>query len=614
MQSTPVAPRVVVRGWIDLAPSAIRSNTLTIPAPEGMRFVSRPGLEVAVVPGKASVHDDGTIVCVCVGAPRFGSTELARLAERETPAAACRRLHALHGLEFAKHLRGSFAIAVADTDTRTALLAVDRYSIKTICFHFDGNRIVFADRADGVLVDRTPEIDVQALYEYLYFHVIPAPRTAFKGVERLRAGHTVEFMHGRTRYIRHWTPNFGEHEKKPFEAMKHEFRELIEAAVKREAGGRRVGCFLSGGTDSSTVAGMLSRVSGPAPTFSIGFDAEGYDEMVYARIAARHFGNQHHERYVSREDLVTGIPIVATWFDQPFGNSSAVPAYYCASVAHETGVEKLLAGDGGDELFGGNSRYATQRLLEAYQAIPEILRRRLIEPTLLSDALPQHIPLLRKAIGYVRQARSPMPERLDAYNLLLRLGTASVLAPQLSQAIDTAAPRTIQQAVWEETNGDAFINRMLVYDWKYTLADNDLRKVCETTELAAVDVAFPLLTDELVDFSLRLAPDLKLKGLRLRYFFKEALRDFLPDQIINKKKHGFGLPFGVWLSSHAGLKELARDALNTIKDRGIVRADFVDELWSTRLAEHPAYYGEMVWLLVILETWLRAHAPAFSLR
>jgi asparagine synthase (glutamine-hydrolysing) len=152
---------------------------------------------------------------------------------------------------------------------------------------------------------------------------------------------------------------------------------------------------------------------------------------------------------------------------------------------------------------------------------------------------------------------------------------------------------------------------MLSYDWKYTLADNDLIKVRGATQLAGVEVGFPLLDDELVEFSLGLAPGMKLKGSKLRYFFKEALRDFLPREIIAKKKHGFGLPFGPWLANSPELQALAKDALASLERRNLVRRELIGELLSTRLQSHASYFGEMVWLLVALENWLRAHQPGF---
>jgi asparagine synthase (glutamine-hydrolysing) len=155
---------------------------------------------------------------------------------------------------------------------------------------------------------------------------------------------------------------------------------------------------------------------------------------------------------------------------------------------------------------------------------------------------------------------------------------------------------------------------MLAYDWKFTLADADLPKVTGTTRLAGVAVGFPLLSDALLDFSLTLPATWKVRGLTLRWFFKEALKGFLPDDIIRKKKHGFGLPFGPWLMRHADLHSHAQAAVRGLVARGLVRPEFADELFSSHLAEHPGYYGEMVWILMMLEHWLSSNAPGFGTR
>ena len=173
---------------------------------------------------------------------------------------------------------------------------------------------------------------------------------------------------------------------------------------------------------------MLREVTGERPrTYSIGFDAAGYDEMEYARIAARHFDTDHHEYYVTPADLLASIPAVAAIYEQPFGNSSAVPAYYCAKIAREDGVVRMLAGDGGDELFGGNSRYAMHRLFEAYRIVPAPLRRSVLEPLFVPRRAALAAPGLRQLAGYVRHASVPMPDRLEAYNQLMRLDPEVVL-------------------------------------------------------------------------------------------------------------------------------------------------------------------------------------------
>jgi asparagine synthase (glutamine-hydrolysing) len=178
--------------------------------------------------------------------------------------------------------------------------------------------------------------------------------------------------------------------------------------------------------------------------------------------------------------------------------------------------------------------------------------------------------------------------------------------------VDAADPLRQQQAVWQQVQGASPLNRMLAYDWRYTLAEADLPKVCGTTALAGVAVGFPFLDPRLVDFSLRLPTDYKLKGLKLRWFFKEALRGFLPDEILAKKKQGFGLPFGVWANRHAGLRRLAEDSLHSLAGRGIVRPEFIRALLGELLPAHPGYYGEMVWVLMMLEQWMRRDVPQLS--
>jgi asparagine synthase (glutamine-hydrolysing) len=155
---------------------------------------------------------------------------------------------------------------------------------------------------------------------------------------------------------------------------------------------------------------------------------------------------------------------------------------------------------------------------------------------------------------------------------------------------------------------------MLGFDWRFTLADNDLPKVIGSTRLAGIEVAFPLIDDDLLDFSLKLPPEYKLKGLQLRWFFKEALKDFLPPEIITKKKQGFGLPFGHWALKNPALQKLARESLETLIEQNILKREFVTELFKTHLPAFPGYYGEMVWISMMLGQWLSQHAPSVRVK
>lgn len=555
----------------------------------------------------ASVARDAHSVCATLGSPLFDDDEAARESLQSGVAAGFLNGWHRHGIEVVSRVRGAYAVVIADAISKSVFLAVDRFAIQTLCYSVDDQTLAFSDRADCV-AGRGGELDPQAIFDYLFFHMIPAPRTIFRKVRRLPAAHALLISEKGVQEMRHWPLRFDEHHREPFAQARDTFRQLIRDGVAEEiAGQERVGTFLSGGTDSSTVTGTLCQLTqSAAPAYSIGFEADGYDEMEYARIAARHFGCQHHEYYVTPDDLLASIPAVASHYDQPFGNSSALPAYYCAKMARADGCTKILAGDGGDELFGGNSRYATQRVFEFYQSVPQGLRDR-IEPMCGDDSLLRRIPGLRQAAGYVRHSRVPMPDRLQSFNLIMQLDPARVLAADFLARIDPGEPAAHMRTTWNGCKAESLINRMLAYDWRYTLADSDLPKVRGATSMAGIEVGYPLLADRLTDFSMALPPDWKLRRFKLRWFFKEALRGFLPDEIISKKKQGFGLPFGVWASTDSGLQRLAEESLRSLAARGIVRADFIDLLLAEYLPEHPGYYGEMVWILMMLEQWIRGH-------
>jgi len=542
------------------------------------------------------------------GTPRFTATAPDALA-------AWQQAFAARGPRCAADVGGEFAVAL-DLPGGGHYLAVDRFAVHSLCFAVQDGRLHYATRADE-LARRLGirELDTQALFDYLYHHCIPSPRTIFVGIQRLPAAHYALFANGELTVAPYWTPRFDEQPAPRFEALRDEFRSILRTAVQeRLTGDGKTACFLSGGTDSSTVCGLLRETTGQAPAgYSIGFEAEGYDEMAYARIAAKAYGADHHEYYVTPADLVAAIPDVAAHYDQPFGNSSAVPAFYCARKAQQDGFTRLLAGDGGDELFGGNVRYAKERVFDVYSQIPAPLRAGVLDPLFLNPVTGS-IPLLKKGSSYITQARVPMPDRMQSYNLLDRLGLPQVFTPAFLSAVNVEAPREHQRATWAAGPHEAsLVNQMLAFDWRYTLAENDLPKVVGTTGLAGVDVSFPLLDTRLLDFSLKLPTSYKLRGLKLRWFFKEALRGFLPDEILTKKKHGFGLPFGPWAVKDAALNALATESLRGIAARGLVRPEFVDSLLNQRLKEHAGYYGEMVWILMMLEQWLRRHAPDYRL-
>lgn len=520
-------------------------------------------------------------------------------------------LYSKYGTECCQHIRGSYAIVIIDANENRTILAIDRIGTQALYYSTTGNGMVFGSSAGSVLCHpNVPnEIDPQAVYDYVYFHMVPSPRCIYSHVRKLEPAQTLVFENDRIKLEKHWLPDFNENVRYPITQLKQELVHSLNSVVKRCHPDEKTGAFLSGGLDSSTVSGVLAGNSDkPTQVFSIGFDEKGYDETAYARAAAKHFGNNMTTYYVTPEDVADSFSKVARAYDEPFGNSSAIPAYFCAQLASQHGITTLLAGDGGDELFAGNERYATQKLFDLYTKVPGVLRKGFLEPVFTSPALLNSQTPIRKIGRYIEQARVQMPERMETYNFLHRSDINKIFNPEFLAKINPQAPVEHLTAVYNQAPSQSLLNRMLYLDWKITLADNDLRKVNRMCEIAGVNVQYPLLDDELVQFSAKVPPQLKLKRFNLRYFFRWALKDFLPQEVLSKHKHGFGLPFGQWLRTSKAMQDIIYADLIDLKNRDIFDPDFIDQLISQHETGHAAYFGTMIWILAMLERWFKEHS------
>ena len=590
---------MVYQGFVDLSLLDSGKGDLRIETHGEQRRCELPGLQMRWRTDRADVALEHGTIALVAGDASVGA--------RESAARRWIEGYLRDGYRAATGADGGFAAVIIDLARRRVALFVDRFAIETLCYRAGDATLGFSDSA-GKVPHSTGTLDPQSIYDYLYFHMIPSPRTVFADVRRVEPAHCVTVSAATAQSLRYWEPAFVENDRHDPAGRRREFAAILKSCVQQAATDSAAACYLSGGTDSSSVAGMLAQLRRePVHAYSIGFSAEGYDEMAYARIAARHFGLVHHEHYLTPDEVVDAIPRLAASFDQPFGNSSVLPAYYCAVQAKRDGFQRMLAGDGGDELFGGNARYSVQKAFELYHTLPKFVCGALEAAARRWTAF-RRMPGLRQIGGYVRYASAPMPDRLEAFQLLDRLGNATVLDARFLARVDPQRPLAEQRRTWSSASARSLINRMLVYDWKYTLADSDLPKVRQATQLAGVAVGYPFLLHAITDFSLTLPPDWKVKRLKLRWFFKQALRDFLPPEILAKKKHGFGLPFGHWALHHPGLRGLVGESMDAIARRGIVRREFAQELLERYLPEAPGYYGEMVWILMMLEQWLRAHA------
>lgn len=559
-----------------------------------------------VLSNPANHASDGRIECAFAGSPQWtddGAGDGSPLASARSILDAYKR----YDSQFLDRLRGAFTIVITDPENRSALIAIDRMGIHQLNYaHSAEHGLAFSTRAASVNAHPAFEspIDNQAVFDYLYFHMIPAPRSIYASQSKLGAGELIRITDRSLHTERYWQPNFTEQSRASERELTGKLFSVLRTSIQR-SDAENTGCFLSGGIDSSTIVGLLSELRSDVETFTIGFDEPGYDETEFSQGAARHFGANTNEYCVTPEDVVSAIPDIAAAYDEPFGNSSVVPTYFCARLAREHGMQRLLAGDGGDELFGGNARYVTQQIFSLYDAVPGPLKRTVLEP--VSFGLPGASKFMptRKLQSYIRQARVPMPDRMQTYNYFSRTPADTILQDDFIGSISQTEPLELQRETYASTSSESLLNRMLEFDWKYTLADNDLRKVNRMCDLAGIDVVYPFLDDDVVAFSAEIPASLKIRYFKLRYFIKRALGDFLPRSVIEKSKHGFGLPFGVWMKSYGPLRELAYDSLDSLCGRGIARREYIDTLIAAHKDEHAHYYGEFIWVLMVLELWLQ---------
>lgn len=608
----------------------------------GRAFVSRflePMLSALVLPGESPTETaagnsaavgvaplwamqevasiDG--VRIAIDADLYNLPELkAVLAKRgypssEWPAAIClARLYELEGPGFLQRLHGVFALAIWDEKAQRLLLAIDRLGVKSLHWCKEQNRVLFASRLGAIRAVHTTPLEIQpsAVIQYLLFSVIPHPLTVYEGVEKLAPGTLLLFEKGQIRLERYWDLNYQEDCKYSEVEWAKQVQDGLRSAVQVHIEGcspARAGAYLSGGTDSSSVVAFMNERLSPVNTFSIFFSEDEYSEANFARTTANKFRTSHHERNLGPQDALEALHKLARFYDEPFANSSAFGAYYCAALARDAGVRTLLAGDGGDELFGGNSRYADDKRFGLYHSIPRWARRGFIEP--FARLLPVNDGLLSLPGKYIRRASIPNPRRIFSYGLFLSTNPEEVFEPGF---LTQCPPETWMQVAdghFQGARANSELNRLLYLDMKIILADNDLRKVNGTAELSGVQVRYPLLDFKLAELAARIPSRLKLKGFEKRYIFKKAMQQILPDAVLYKKKHGFGVPLGHWLNQDRRLQEFKMDLLMDprTRQRGYFRPDFYDRLLRLHRETQSSYYGEVVWYLLALEMWHRQH-------
>jgi len=512
-----------------------------------------------------------------------------------------------YGAACVERLRGMFAFALWDAREQKLFIARDRVGKKPLYYTLTAQgTFIFGSELKSLLEhpEVSREVNPRAIDAYLTLGYVPDPMCVLGGIQKLPPGHHLSYAQGRVALMQYWDfPFEADEPERPRRAEDYleELRALLDEAVRvRLISDVPLGAFLSGGIDSSAVVGLMARhTAQPVKTFSIGFHEDSYSELKYARVAAKHFGTDHHE-FIVTPDICHIVDELAWHFDEPFADSSAVPTYMVSKLAR-LHVTVALSGDGGDELFAGYTRYATERQRGNFARLPRVVRRNLMQP------LSRRLPHGAWGRNYLHNISLDATERyLDSVSVFTELNKLSLYTPDFGSRLpehSVVAARFRHYA--ERVGSHDPLNSLLYLDSKTYLPGDILTKVDRMSMAVSLEARAPLLDHKLIEFVARLPASLKMRGLEGKHIFKRAISDFVPAEILQRPKQGFGVPINQWINDQ--LRGRIRETLteSSAAQRGYVEPRYVNQL----LDEHERGrrdHSTQLWALFMLELWHRA--------
>jgi asparagine synthase (glutamine-hydrolysing) len=509
--------------------------------------------------------EDGSVVVVQNG-EIYNYRELKRELERrghrfatECDTEVLVHLYEEHGDGFVERLRGMFAVALWDERERRLLLARDRFGIKPLYYRLADRDLSFASELKAMLEQPgfSRAIDPEAMAAYLAFNSIPAPLTIFAEARKLPPGFLLAWRDGEIelrRYARPAPPAAGRVRSEPADELATELREVLRDSIRAHlVADVPVGVLLSGGVDSGGITALAAAESAdPLKTFSIGFEEGGFDETARARLVAERFGTDHHE-LILRPDAVELLPKLVESFDEPFGDSSALPTYLVSELAAGA-VKVALSGEGGDELFGGYYTYVADRLA------PRVGRL-----AALASPLIEALPSSDRRVGFDYKAKRFARAAADPDPLLRHLGWKEIFSAERRRALLGEGnsgwdPIDLYRERYAETAGAEPLARMQDVDLGVYLVDDLLVKTDRLSMAHSLELRVPFLDQRVAELALALPTPLKVRGFAKKRLLRQALAPLLPREVVRGRKQGFSIPLAAWL--RGPLQPFAREVLS----------------------------------------------------
>jgi asparagine synthase (glutamine-hydrolysing) len=562
-------------------------------------------------------NEDGTIHLVSNG-EIYNSPELRQRLEAaghrfrtRTDVETILHLYEDHGVDCVKHLRGQFAFALWDSGARRLVLARDHMGQKPLFFARHGEDLLFASEVKAILaaglIDTQP--DLTALWHYSSLRFIPDQYTLFEGIEKLPAGHTLVWHDGRTEISRYWSfacrDKLGGSEEEVADQLEELLLDTVQMHMLSDV---PVGAFLSGGIDSSLIAAMMAKTSGKSfPTFSIGVEEQAFNELPYARMVNEQYGLEGNERIV-KADLIHMMPSMIWHLDEP-SDPFGVGVYLVSEVAAEK-VKVVLTGDGGDENFAGYDRFAGQRMVDMYCLLPEWLRRQVMS---------RIFALVPESFGYKSlAAKLNWANEMSFYDSGERYAQAMSFlrfTPAMKEELFTESARarisdndSVGKILrWFDADCvDDIVDRMLYTDLNTRMPDHLLPIVDRMSMAHSIESRPPLMDYKVVEFAASIPGDMKLQGRDLKHILKVVARRYLPPELVDREKQGFGFPLALWMRT-----DLAPFIRNLFAESRFIEHGIFDGATVHRLIdEHiggKADHNFRLWILINLEFWYRLY-------
>ncbi len=500
-------------------------------------------------------------------------------------------------------LNGMFGLAIWDLKRRRLVLARDRVGKKPLYYYDDGKRLLFASELKAILEDRSVrrELDLNSLAEYLRMAYVGSPRTIFKGISKLEPGHVLVFDGQRCDIKRYWDwlpdfqPDTSATEAEHIERIRAALRECVKSRLISDV---PLGAFLSGGTDSSAVVAAMAGLSDrPVKTFSIGFEHAAFNELEYARAVAERFGTEHHEFVVQPESLSEILPKLARQCDEPFADSSALPAYYVSKMARQH-VTVCLSGDGGDETLAGYTHYDNAMREDFLDAVPRGVRGPLLGS--LSRLIP---PFMRGHRMLQRFAQTPDLRYACHMQLAYRSQVRALLNPDIARGL-SGEPILLERVLAGRLPAGR-LSRMQYADGRAYLPEDILTKVDRTSMLNSLEARCPMLDPRFMKVAAAIPDGMRMTKGATKALFKKALRGIVPDCVIDRPKMGFSIPGKAWMGDDASdfVSSVLGD--DSVRKRGLFRVGAVRAVRDGGSGRPETW--PLVWSLLVFELWCRAY-------